>query len=76
MSLNLSEHPSDRVVERYAMNQLTGEENNSFEEHLLLCHTCQNRVTRSDEYLVAVRTAIRMIRKLGSCSPRSVPGSR
>jgi len=76
MSLILSEHPSDHVVERYATNDLAGEEKNDFEEHLLLCHTCQNRLTKSDEYLVALRTATRTIRELRSCSPRSLPKPR
>jgi hypothetical protein len=76
MSLILSEHPSDHVVERYARNCLIGEEKNLFEEHLLLCQTCQNRLTRSDESLIAVRTVTRILRELKLCSPRSVPGSR
>lgn len=76
MSLFPSEHPSDRAVEQYAMNQLIGEQKNVFEEHLLLCQTCQNRVTRSDEWLIAVRSATRIVRELKSCLPRTIPGRR
>jgi hypothetical protein len=50
-------HASDEVLERYSMDCLTGPELAEFEEHLLLCETCQDRLAREDRIRQHVRAA-------------------
>src|ERR1700683_5193913 len=50
-------HASDEVLERYSMDCLTGPELAEFEEHLLLCETCQDRLAREDRIRQQVRDA-------------------
>jgi hypothetical protein len=53
----------DEQIERYSMGCLTAEEEALCEEHLLVCESCQVRVTTSDEYVSAMRTASGQIRR-------------
>jgi len=41
-------HATDEVLERYAMDCLAGPQLAEFEEHLLVCNTCQDRLARED----------------------------
>jgi hypothetical protein len=50
-------HPNDDAVERYSLGALEPEEEAAFEEHLLLCEFCQQRVSDADDYVRAMRTA-------------------
>jgi hypothetical protein len=59
-------HISAEDIERYSMGDTSEEEVSRIEEHLLVCETCQNRVTESDGYVSAMRTAATQLRS----SPR------
>jgi len=48
---------SEELVERYSLGQLACEECARFEEHLLVCKDCQQRLTESDLYVAAVKAA-------------------
>jgi hypothetical protein len=48
-------HASDEVLERYSMNRLAGLELAGFEEHLLVCESCQDRLAREDSIRQRVR---------------------
>jgi hypothetical protein len=50
-------HASDGVLERYSMGCLAGPELAEFEEHLLVCETCQDRLAREDRIRQQVRDA-------------------
>ena len=50
-------HASDEVLERYSMNRLDGPELAEFEEHLLVCETCQDRLAQEDSIRQQVRYA-------------------
>ena len=50
-------HPSVETIERFAMNQLPEAELAPFEEHLLLCPKCQDRVAEADQFIAAAKAA-------------------
>jgi hypothetical protein len=54
----LSNHHFDEdLLESYAMGQLPETQACGLEEHLLICHSCQNRLERTDEFIRAFRMA-------------------
>jgi len=53
----ISTHPEDEIVEQYAMNRLAPERLADFEEHLLVCQSCQSRLTEVDDLLALTRAA-------------------
>jgi len=48
-------HATDDVLERYAMGRLPEPELAEFEEHLLVCPSCQNRLAHEDNIRQRVR---------------------
>jgi Putative zinc-finger len=44
-------------AESYSMNRLPASEMDQFEEHLMICHDCQDAVTAADEFSVLFREA-------------------
>jgi anti-sigma factor ChrR (cupin superfamily) len=50
-------HISDDWLERYAMGTLHEAHVAKVEEHLLICHGCQDRLKATDEYIAAMRRA-------------------
>lgn len=48
-------HATDEVLERYSMDCLAGPELAEFEEHLLVCESCQDRLAREDRIRHRVR---------------------
>jgi hypothetical protein len=48
----------DETIEKYAMGRISQQSLARFEEHLLLCESCQNQVTLTDAYLQAMRSAL------------------
>ena len=66
-----SEHALEEDLERYAMATLPEAEAEVLEEHLLICPLCQERLTESDEYLRAMRSAASKLRRRDSSSWRS-----
>ncbi len=50
-------HMNDEQIENYSMGRIAEEECERCEEHLLICESCQNRVTEMDEYILAIAAA-------------------
>lgn len=50
-------HPSDETVEQYSLGRLDGQKLDGFEEHLLICPTCQDRLARDDAWRAGMRDA-------------------
>lgn len=48
-------HLSEEALENYAFGRLPGAELAAFEEHLLLCGRCQEKLTAEDDFAEAVR---------------------
>ncbi|MCC6862158.1 MAG: zf-HC2 domain-containing protein, partial [Bryobacterales bacterium] len=40
----MTNHALDEVLEEYALNRLSPDQNAELEEHLLVCHACQDRL--------------------------------
>lgn len=49
------DHARDEVLERYAMGRSPGPEMTAFEEHLLVCESCQDRLAVQDSIRQRVR---------------------
>jgi len=58
MNFCLRSQFSDDFLERYAMGRLSSVECASFEEHLLICSICQERLTGVEEFIVTIRAAL------------------
>ena len=62
------EHPGEEVLERYSLGTLPEGELAPFEEHLLICPVCQERLAETDAYVLAVRAAAARLRKESAAS--------
>ena len=63
------EHAADDVLERYSMGKLPEGEIEPFEEHLLICVECQQRLAETDVYIHAVRTAAARLERERAAAP-------
>jgi hypothetical protein len=50
-------HVPAEMIEQYSMGRLDGSELEKFEEHLLICEKCQDRVALEDAFINGVRDA-------------------
>ncbi len=55
--MKTSHHASEEEIEKYSLGDLSEPEAARFEEHLLICQSCQNRVAESDQYVAFVQSA-------------------
>lgn len=51
-------HPDDLVLELYCMKKLEGEKLDVFEDHLLVCDHCQDRVSETDSFVRGMKFAL------------------
>ena len=63
MQLGDDRHASDEVLEQYSMGRLNARTLKTFEEHLLICATCQDNLEAMDAYRASMRTAARDLRR-------------
>ncbi|MGA2185820.1 MAG: hypothetical protein ABSH47_22605 [Bryobacteraceae bacterium] len=66
---------TDELVERYSLGRLREQECAAFEEHLLLCGACQERLNESDEYVAAARAAGAQLARRGPARAATAWGS-
>jgi hypothetical protein len=52
-----NEHIAQDVLEAYALGHLSEADEESVEEHLLICHECQDRLGEIDDFIRAIRVA-------------------
>jgi hypothetical protein len=57
MRNNVAAHPSEDVLENYALGHLNEEPTRSMEEHLLVCTKCQNALADVDAFIAGVKEA-------------------
>jgi hypothetical protein len=50
-------HIDDETIDRYALGKLTEDELAPVEEHLLICHACQDKLDAADGFVSAFRAA-------------------
>ena len=53
------QHISEELLERYSLLQLTEDQLEPVEEHLLVCELCQKQLTQVDNYVAAMKIATR-----------------
>ncbi len=51
-------HIEEDTLERYAMDQVPDFDSAPVEEHLLVCHNCQDRLAEIDRFLVDLNYAL------------------
>jgi len=50
-------HPSDEILEEYVFHRLPVGLEIQVEEHLLLCHSCQDAVAQTEEFVATLKVA-------------------
>lgn len=68
-----SRHAPDEVLELYSMNRLAGLALIEFEEHLLVCNSCQDRLAREDSIRQRIRDGAAAIGQPPMAVPRQLP---
>jgi hypothetical protein len=59
MYIDIRYCPSNEIIEAYSCSKVTDTtELATLEEHLLVCHVCQDQLTLTDTYVRTVRTAL------------------
>ncbi len=58
---DFTQHPSEEILERYALGRVGALEIEPIEEHLLVCPQCQERLSEADQYVLAMRDAARVL---------------
>ncbi|MCL5746347.1 MAG: hypothetical protein M1541_20855 [Acidobacteria bacterium] len=53
------DHPCDEALEQYSIGALSASETGPFEEHLLVCTVCQDRLREVDVFVRTMRQAAR-----------------
>lgn len=61
MSTRFDAHIPERSFELYSMGRLPANELEHFEEHLLVCSACEERLTESDRFVRVMREATRRL---------------
>ena len=54
-------HIDDETLDRYALGKLSEDDAAPIEEHLLVCHACQDRLDRADSFIGAFREAAPLV---------------
>jgi hypothetical protein len=69
MELEIERHADDDQLERYSMQTMKAKESAEFEEHLLVCESCQERFMEVDAYVESIRrVAVCMMNSAVSCA--------
>jgi hypothetical protein len=62
MDTNFGTHIPEEVLDEFALDMLTDMHCAGWEEHLLLCELCQDRLDEADEYIRAMKSALAAFR--------------
>ena len=63
MQFGIGSHIEETELEQYSMGTLSGASLETFEEHLLACDSCQDRLLEMEAYVNAMRSASPKLRK-------------
>ena len=61
MRPELNHHIPEEILEEFAMQMLGEVDSARWEEHMLICAACQDRVAEADEYIRTVKAAAKAI---------------
>jgi hypothetical protein len=56
-------HASYEALEEYIFQRLKGPQLDEFEEHLLVCHSCQDRLAKTEQYISIMKAALEQVRE-------------
>jgi len=76
MRLQSDSHLTEGSFEAYSLGSLPEEDCAHFEEHLLVCSSCQDHLTEVEDYLRAARTATRELRHDAGRQPVTAQSDR
>ena len=62
--------------ENFALHKLSDQECAPLEEHLLICHACQDLLAEIDEYIEVVKTAAALLKPREAETEKPVTDSR
>ena len=51
-------HISEDLLDQYALKKLPEDEAAALEEHLLICHDCQDRLRLTEAFIAALRAVV------------------
>jgi hypothetical protein len=74
--ISFDHHPSDAVLEEYALSRLSEPACAAVEEHLLVCEGCQISVQQADEYVRLMKHALSIVSPGVALSHPARPGRR
>jgi hypothetical protein len=57
MIVELHKHPSEEILERYSLKHLSEGESERVEEHLFVCHRCQDELVQVEKFVNQMKTA-------------------
>lgn len=69
MSPDLHSHIPEESLEEFAMDMLSEADCALWEEHVLVCATCQDRVAEADDYIQEMKAAATEISRKGLMKP-------
>ena len=58
MNAGLDRHYPEETWESYALGILSDQESEALEEHLFICHACQDLLAEADEYIEVTKAAL------------------
>lgn len=70
MSKTQLPHIAEDALELYVMGRLSEPETETVEEHLLVCHQCQDLLEETEEFVNAIRVAARELEKEPEAQPQ------
>lgn len=70
MSKTQLPHIAEDALELYVMGRLSEPETEAVEEHLLICHQCQDLLEETDEFVNAIRVAARELENEPEAQPQ------
>ena len=66
-------HLTEDAIESYSLGRLPDPESEIFEEHVLLCASCQDRLQQMDEFIAAFKVASAKMRREPLSSESELP---
>ena len=70
MSKTQLPHIAEDALELYVMGRLSEPETEPVEEHLLVCHHCQDLLEETEEFVKAIRVAARELENEPEAQPQ------
>lgn len=70
MDLRAGQHPDEETLEKYLLGSLDHHTTKQIEEHLLVCQVCIEKARKLDNYVQAMRKALKTEPKKAKAAKR------